>query len=350
MPNLEDNLARFAPGALGAYEVWYLIVEDLSGRNAFWIRYTSLSPGLPQAVGECALWFVRFSADHPERNLGIKQSYPTERYLPTGPPGFRVKIGDASLDDGSAQGSVTTADHELSWDLKFFSGGETYYPIPERLRRSRFARSTVLVPHWNGLASGEVRVDGNVFSLRRAPITQAHIFGRRYNPGWVWAHGNAFRDRPDVVAEALGARLRVAGIPSPSLTSFGCAGIGRQHATRSVRALLRNRARLQGTPPKGPFTGIQVFGRGGAGASTPGNEDLVWTVESRGEDGDYRWEIRARIRDLAVLEYVGPAGERLNCYNSCVADSRLTFRPHSGGAEQVFVSEHSTAFEVTIPV
>lgn len=343
------NAPLWSPARRGWYEVWYLILADAANRNGYWIRYTLLAPADAKSPGECALWFVRFSADHPERNLALKESHPLEGFSAPG-PGFKIRIADAWLDEGGANGSIRTADHEVSWDFKHFSGGQVYHPIPASLRRPGLARSVVSVPHWNGEASGDVRVDGNAFCLRRTPLTQAHIHGARYSPGWQWAHCNAFAGTPELVAEGLCGRLRVAGIASPALTSFGCAGVGMQYETGSLWALLRNRARLGGRLPEPTFTGVQTLARLAPGQAPAPGEFLHWTVDSRGRWADYRWEISARALDLAVLEYVGPNGERLNCFNTCVADSRLTIAPRDGGAERTFESRRTTAFETAVPV
>ena len=348
MPFALDHRPRHLPGTRGWYEVWYFVVWDPPGRNAFWIRYTALSPLDSKGAGECALWFVRYSADHPERNLALKRTLPLDQLASESARWLRLRIGDATLDEGGARGGIAAGEHEVSWDLKWFSGGEPYRPVPAALRGR--AKSEVVVPHWNAQASGEVRVDGNVFTLARGPATQAHIFGTRYSPGWQWGHGAGFAEKPELVCEGLSGRVKVLGLTSPALTSFGCAGIGARHEPRSLGDMVCNRAVLEGSLPAGPWSGVNTLGAQAAARRPDPGARLRWTLTSRGSWADYRWEVSARALDLAVVEYLGPVGERLNCYNTAVADSRLVIAPRDGAAERVFASQASTAFEVVVPV
>lgn len=340
------NLPRGVPGTRGWYEVWYLTAWDVPGRNGFWIRYTALSPRDPGRAGECALWFVRTCADHPERNVALKQSLPIERWTSAAGDRFRLNVGDAVLDDGGARGALESGGHKVEWDLAWFSSAGEYRPVPAALRGR--AKSDVVVPHWDGRASGKIRVDGEEIALASAPLTQAHIFGTRYSPGWQWAHGAGFAGAPGLVAEALSGRVKVAGLKTPALTTLGCAGAGRRHETGSLLTLLGNRAALEGALPAGAWTGMNALGSLPAGRQTALGPGLTWTVESRGTDADYRWRIRARSLDLAVVEYTGPVGERLNCYNTTRAESVLTVTPRDGGPERTYESRGTTAFEVVV--
>lgn len=330
----DPNGPDFAPAHCGGYEVWYLILAEASRRRAWWIRYTRCLPKDPRQAGECALWFVAFDAADPARNLALKEALPAAEYGLGAGSGFRIRVGAGELDSGSARGSIRRGQHAVSWDLRFHSGGEPYHPIPAALRRPWLAKSQVVVPHWNGCAGGVITVDGESTRLDAVPLTQAHIHGRAYGPGWRWAHCNAFEGESGLVAEALQSRVRVAGLLSPALTSFGCAGVGRRHETASLGALLANR---------GTWTGWQP-GAGPSGDARSGADEFCWVLQSRGLDADYRWEIRARARDVVVLEYEGPLGERLHCHNTCVADSLLHIQPH-GGPLRTFRSRNTTAIE-----
>jgi hypothetical protein len=353
----------------GLYEVYFLMVSLPETKEAFWIRYTLLipmqipprfvtpenfppsSPQLPAMLqnysGAGMLWCAYFSAHDPDLNFVVKQPYSladissemwvvSSQGLPKGSallqfPVTVLRMGDASLWLDGAAGTIDLTPDDVGrpltlqnppakihWDLKFEGYEPPYHHVPTIAKHLGLIRTIPETIHPNIQISGEVtfNLGEKTFAIDGASGTLTHIIGRRYDKTWAWAHCNAFAGSPGAFFE-----LSCLG----KLATFGFYDGKDQYFFNRVQAILHVKC----------------------------NATLnALEIRASGKKARVEGKISVPTEFLLGVEYFGPAGERMYCYNSEIASSefRIYEVDKATGQERLvqdLISDCTTAFETT---
>ncbi|HYP29127.1 MAG TPA: tocopherol cyclase family protein [Blastocatellia bacterium] len=296
--NYSDNLCRWKKGSSGHYEVWFLTLNDRSGRHGFWFRYTLESP---LAAGgdrgaHAALWAAAFDRNAPERNFGLKSEFPIDQFLFEGREQFNLRIADGLFSPGQAAGRIDGVDHHIAWDLSFTPSKKTYHHVTPKLNLLLRPSSFVCSPNLDTRFSGSIWVDGEEMILEDEPGCQSHLWGSKRVDEWVWVHSNAFESHPGTVFEGLSARPRRAGRMMPPIQSLFLRHRGEEH--RFVRMRF----------------------------SEQWNRNLgigYWSFSAMNPRLYIEGAAQCRLRDMLQATYEDPDGEPLYCVNSEVANLKI---------------------------
>jgi hypothetical protein len=202
----------------GRYESWFLSARDAEpGRpaRALWVRHTRhRAAGAKE--GTAALWCTVFdpAAGPP---AAVKQSVTDFR------AGMR-----ASFD--SFRGEARARGRMAEWEL-WIAGGDI--PLrhlrPTALYRLPFPKTKLEAPVPDGIARGQVVLDGAVLDIVGWRATVGHNWGREHAERWVWLHAAGFEDEPDAWLELAIARVRVGGALTPWIANGALFHAGVRH-------------------------------------------------------------------------------------------------------------------------
>jgi hypothetical protein len=303
-----DGQVSRRPDTGGHYESWFVRANHPTRPLAVWVRYTTFRSrdGL---VDEGELWATWFDG---ERVVTAYDAVPLDR-CSFGPAGLDVRIGDARLVDGQAQGDA----QDIAWDLVYSDSA----PLPlfdERFYDAPFPKAKQLTLSPTSRVSGTVTVRGETHGLQDWPGCQSHNWGSQHTDLYAWGQVSGFDDDPDTYLECASARLKVGGIPLPVLTPVVLRVGGEDHLLNQPRSWLRNRGRF---------------------------DHFEWYVESRGRDLRVSAHFSAPRDQFAVLGYRNPPGGVKTCLNSKLARCELTIQ-RAGSPPETSVSAHRAAFEI----
>lgn len=285
-------------GGRGHYEVWYLSLTDPASGVGFWIRYTLVAPQAGEPT--CSLWFMAMDRADPSRNVGLKVSFPTTA-LVARPEPFRLEVGEAWLSDHGAAGRLEQDGQDASWDLSWEPRLPAYGHVHPALRAAKLAQTVLFLPHPDLEVSGKIAYGGRELELDRARGGQAHLWGAKHAARWAWVHCNDLRDEAGEPAEGF-----VDGV-SVFVPRFG-------------RMLGPN------TPVISRLGGVDLNSVGPLDVQRNLSDfDLTgWRFEARGPRRKLAGEVSVRREDLVGVTYHDPDGELAYCYNTEVADLRLS--------------------------
>jgi len=228
----------------GFFEIWFLVVFAPRGGRAWWLRYTTFVPargatGAPRAT----LWAAAFDAAAAEPAIAIKDVRPLAAY--SAGDGFAVRIGDATLTNGTARGAIAAGGHEIAWDIRFA-------PAPRAARRAPWLFDHLPLPTRVAHANGEIRCDGSVVvdgtrhDLGGAPAVQKHIWGTRRVEELFWLYCPCFDDADGACIEASAVRLS-RRLPGGPLTTLWLRTPDTEIDATGLAAVRKNRVAVDGT-------------------------------------------------------------------------------------------------------
>jgi len=329
---ISTNTSTWSPenersiGKRGLYEVWFLLVNDAAKNHAYWIRYTLLVPKasgrkvLAMNKGEALLWFGIFDAKRPGASFILKKSYPLNAAQPSGVLDggrYRVmKIGVAELTLDMARGEISTSQpaRSVSWNLNIANLLAPYHHVPPIAKLLRIT-TTIPITQPDLMASGEIVVDGDVRKIESAHATLTHIIGKEYADPWVWAHCNSFLGAPGAFFEMIGRDDKA---------SLGFFDGKREYFFNKVSTMLK-------VKKEWTLTGMTFS------VDTP-------QIEIKGV-------ITVPKEALVGVEYKGPKGEKIYCYNSEVGSGKITLilksKGHDTREEHNYTCSGAFAFETT---
>lgn len=295
-------------GEPGHYEVWYVTFTDPATGVGFWIRYTMVAP-LPE-TGEqatCSLWLMAMDPADPGRNVGQKVSFPVSQMHATAEP-FELRIGDATLTDHGMSGSLEQDGIASEWDLSWEPRLEAYGHVHPFLRRAKIAKTVLFLPHPGFGVRGFVQIGERRIEVAGAEGGQAHLWGSKHATRWAWAHCNDFtgpdgRRRDDTFLDGVSVYVprfgRQIGPNTPVVARVG----GQDLLSVGPLAVTRNPSEF----------GLDH-----------------WRFEARAGRRKATCEVSARRQDLVGVTYHDPDGELAYCYNTEVADMRLSLWERDG--------------------
>lgn len=290
-----DTNALVWDGEPGHYEVYYLSATDGASGCGLWIRYTMLAPlpesGLPAS---CSLWLM--ATDPREGVLARKATLPIDALDDRADP-FELAIGEATLTDRGARGTI----EDCAWQLEWTPTDRPYEHVHPILRRARVAKTVLTLPHADLEVRGTVTLGERRLELSDCRGGQAHLWGSKHALRWAWAHANDLRGldgspRPgdflDGVSVVVARWGRDVGPSSPVVGRFG----GRDFVATSPIRVLRAASTFALTS---------------------------WRFEA--SDGERRvvGQVDAARAAMVGVTYTDPDGEHAYCYNSECASMRL---------------------------
>ena len=281
-------------GQPGHYEVWYLSLTDRASGCGVWIRYTMVAPS-DGGQATASLWLMAMEPDGNGAPIGRKATWPADALTARAEP-FELRIADAVLTEGGADGAF----EDVAWSLSWAPDPHPAEHVHPLLQRARVAKTVLVLPQPDLAISGSVRWGDRELALDGARGGQAHIWGSKHANRWAWVHCN---DLETVAGEPRRGDY-VDGV-SVFVPRFG-------------RELGPN------TPVVGRFAGEEF--RSTSPVRVNGNPSTFalssWDFEARDGKRRIAVDVDAPRETLVGVTYTDPDGELAYCYNSEVASLR----------------------------
>jgi len=292
-----DEGARF-PGATvkaGHYESFYIKACEPGGGRGIWIRHTVHKR--PGAEPQGSIWFVFFDRDAVGGPRATKVTVPAADL--EAPPGGWIRVADATLAPGLAEGSVDTEALAAGWSLKFATDAEPCKYLPaDWLYKAPLPRTKFVAPVPLTHFSGRLEIgEEESIELNGWPGMVGHNWGSEHAERWVWLEGTGFADSPDTYFDAGAARVGLGSRISPWIPSGMLVLDGEPHRLGGLGAI--RSARIEESPGECAFL-------------LPGKDLVV------------RGRVSAPAKDFVGWIYADPKGPEHNTINCSVADLELT--------------------------
>jgi hypothetical protein len=290
-----DDGARFGEVAAkaGHYESFYIKACRPGGGQGIWIRHTvHKRPGSPP---NASIWFTLFDSEAPGPKA-TKLTVPASE-LST-PPGSWIRISEAEIGPGRAEGSIETDTFSASWRLGFSGDDEPCKYLPaDWLYRTAIPKTKFVAPFPNARFSGALEVDGAAIQLSNWPGMIGHNWGSEHAERWVWLEGTGFEGEPDAYFDAGAARIRL----GPWTTGWIPSGM----------------LKLDGEHHR-------LGGLGHLRSAEIGESPTACEFVLPGRDLVLRGRVSGRARDFVGWVYADPDGPEHNTVNCSIADLELT--------------------------
>lgn len=300
----------------GFYESYFQRANHPTRPLAFWIRYTVLRPqGRPElACGE--LWAIYFDGER-QRITAVKEVLP-QSDCHFSPDRLDVRIGGATLNDGTLQGRAASAGHTVQWALQYIGQEPPLLLLPPSLYERGFPKAKALVGTPNAEYSGVLGVDGQQIAIDGWRGSQNHNWGSRHTDRYAWGQVAGFDNAPDAFLECASAQVRLGPFWSPRLTFV----------------VLRDAA--------GEIT---LNGLWQAARAAGAYDFFHWTLDARGPGVRIHGRIQAPAAAFVGLAYQNPPGGMKTCLNTKLASAEFTLE-RRGQPTRTLKTAHRAAFEI----
>jgi hypothetical protein len=290
-----DEGARFPRVAAqaGHYESFYIKACEPGGGRGLWIRHTVHKR--PGAEPKGSIWFVFFdrAAAAPR---ATKVTVPATEF--SAPPGSWIRVGDAEIAAGAAEGSVDADAVSAAWSLTFAAEAEPCKYLPaDWLYEAPLPRTKFVAPVPLTHFDGRLEIDDESIELSGWPGMIGHNWGSEHAERWVWLEGTGFADSPDTYFDAGAARVKLGSRTSPWIPSGMLMLDGEPHRLGGLGAI--RSASIEESPAACSFV-------------LPGKDVVV------------RGRVSAPQKDFVGWVYADPKGPEHNTVNCSVADLELT--------------------------
>ncbi len=290
-----DEGARFPRVAAkgGHYESFYIKACEPGGGRGIWIRHTVHKR--PGAEPNASIWFVFFdrSAAGPR---ATKVTVPAAEL--SAPPGSWIRVGDAEVAPGAAEGSVDTDAVSAAWSLTFATEAAPCRYLPaDWLYEAPLPKTKFVAPVPLTHFDGRLEIDEESIELTAWPGMIGHNWGSEHAERWVWLEGTGFADSPNTYFDAGAARVKLGSRVSPWIPSGMLMLDGEAHRLGGLGAI--RSASIDESPAACSFV-------------LPGKDILV------------RGRVSAPEKDFVGWVYADPKGPEHNTVNCSVADLELT--------------------------
>jgi len=302
------------PPKAGHYESFYIKACHPSGGMGIWIRHTVHKR--PGAEPTASVWFTLFDA-RAAAPKATKVTVPPSELSSGGD--FYIRVGDAVLEDGKAQGRIETTALSASWDLTFADDSEPFYFLPRQwMYKTKLPKTKFLSPYPASHFDGEVTVGGERIDLAGWPGMIGHNWGSEHAERWVWIQGAAFADRPrDTYFDAGAARIKVGGATVPWIANGRLVLDGEEHRLGGIERM--RSTTIDEAPTRCDFV------LHGSGVVVKGN-------------------VSAEPKDFVGWVYADPGGSEHNTLNCSIANMELLVE-RSGKPAETLVVRGGAAYE-----
>jgi hypothetical protein len=290
-----EERARFADVAAkrGHYESFYVKACEPGGGRGIWIRHTVHKR--PGAEPNGSIWFVLFdrAAAGPR---ATKVTVPAAQ-LST-PPGSWLRVADAEIGPGSAEGSVETDALTAAWSLNFDGDDKPCKYLPaDWFYEAPLPRTKFLAPWPDARFEGRVTIDDEPIEFSGWPGMIGHNWGSEHAERWVWLEGTGFEGSAGTYFDAGAARVALGSRVSPWIPSGMLMLDGEPHRLGGLGAI--RSSQIEESPAACSFV-------------LPGKDVVV------------RGRVSAPEKDFVGWVYADPKGPEHNTVNCSVADLELT--------------------------
>jgi hypothetical protein len=286
--------ARFpkVPAKGGHYESFYIKACRPGGGRGIWIRHTvHKRPGVSP---KGSVWFTLFDADAAGPRA-TKLTVEADRL--SSPQGAWIKVAEAVIGPGEAQGSIETDAFAASWELTFSGPAEPCRYLPaDWLYDAKIPRTKFEAPYPDARFSGRLQVDGEEIDLDAWPGMIGHNWGSEHAERWVWLEGTGFEGDGETYFDAGAARVKIGPLRTPWLGAGTLMLDGETHRLGGL-------GRIRSSKISEASTHCEFV--------LPGDE-----IEVRG------W-IAAPAKDFVAWVYADPNGPEHNVVNCSIADLEL---------------------------
>jgi len=291
-----EERARFPDVAAkaGHYESFYVKACEPGGGRGIWIRHTVHKR--PGAEPSGSIWFVLFDRDAPGPRA-TKATVPASGL--TAPSGSWIRVADAEIGPGRAEGSVDTEALAAAWSLTFSGDAEPCRYLPaEWLYEAPVPRTKFLAPFPDARFEGRLEIEGEEsIELTGWPGMIGHNWGSEHAERWVWLEGTGFPDAPGTYFDAGAARIKLGRRTTPWIPSGTLMLDGVAHRLGGLGAI--RSASIEEAPTVCSFV-------------LPGKDIVV------------RGRVTAPEKDFVGWVYADPKGPEHHTVNCSVADLELT--------------------------
>jgi hypothetical protein len=311
-----EERARFGEVAAkaGHYESFYLKACRPDGGLGIWVRHTVHKR--PGQVPTGSIWFTLFDREAPAPQA-TKVTVPASGL--SVPAGSWIRVGDAEIGPGRADGAVDTEALVASWSLR--SAGDTdpcHYLPADWLYQAPLPRTKFVAPVPDARFDGTLEVAGRSIDIAGWPGMIGHNWGTEHAERWVWLEGTGFAEAPGTWFDAGAAKVRLGSRVSPWVPSGMLALDGVRHRLGGLGAI--RSASIEESAEGCSFV-------------LPGKNIVV------------RGRVEAPRKDFVGWVYADPTGDEHHTINCSVADLELTVeRP--GVADRTLNLPGGAAYEL----
>ena len=215
------------------------------------------------------------------------------------PPGSWIRVGDAELGPGAAEGSVDTDALSAAWSLTFSAEAEPCKYLPtDWLYEAPLPKTKFVAPVPLAHFDGRLEIDDEEsIEFGGWPGMIGHNWGTEHAERWVWLEGTGFADSPNTYFDAGAARVKLGSRTSPWIPSGMLMLDGEPHRLGGLGAI--RSATIEEAPGACTFV-------------LPGKDIVV------------RGRVSAPEKDFVGWVYADPKGPEHNTVNCSVADLELT--------------------------
>lgn len=306
---------RFAgvPHGAGHYESYFIKAARPVGGRAIWIRYTVHKA--PGADPTAALWLTLFDAEAPGPRAA-KSSFGAHE-LST-PDGGYIRVDGGELVPGRATGSITGAEAEASWDLRFSDEGAAFHHLPyDRLYDAPLPRTKFLSPYPSARFDGRLTLDGQEIELTAWPGMIGHNWGAEHAERWIWIQGAFLDGEEPTYFDMAAGRIKLGPVTTPWVAN-GMLRIGdAEHRLGGFDRLLSTKV------TEGPTS---------------------CRFEISGKGAKVRGRVGSEPRNFVAWVYADPKGPEHNTLNCSISDLELEVE-RSGGPPQRLRLAGAAAYE-----
>jgi hypothetical protein len=290
-----EERARY-PGVAakaGHYESFYIKACRPDGGLGIWIRHTVHKR--PGAEPTGSIWFTLFDREA-EGPRATKVTVGAADLA--APEGSWIRVGEAEIGPGEAEGSVDTEALAAAWSLTFDGNREACKYLPaDWLYEAPLPRTKFVAPLPDARFEGRLEIDDTSLEIAGWPGMIGHNWGSEHAERWVWLEGTGFADAPGTYFDAGAARIKLGSRTSPWVPSGMLVLDGVPHRLGGLGAIAS--ARIEESP-------------GACSFLLPGKDVAV------------RGRVAAPLKDFVGWVYADPKGPEHNTVNCSVADLELT--------------------------
>jgi hypothetical protein len=275
------------------YESRFIRANHPDRPQALWLRETLLLPTAGEAVAD--VWVMVFDPEG-AGNRALKVPHPIDA-ADYDYDTWTAHIGATTINDQSAEGSVSLADRSARWDLRITPGphGEVKL-LTDRAYTARIPTAKTTVRHPLAQFDGRVEFDDLQLPVDGWSGSVNHNWGTKHTPAYAFGQVCGFDDAEQTSLEIVTARAALGPFRTPAATLFVFRHDGQEFAVRSVLGSLQTHGRYR------PFT---------------------WSFGGRVGERMIEGEITAEPADVIGLTYTDTDGTSKYCYNSALGSCRL---------------------------
>ncbi len=290
-----EERARYVDVAAkrGHYESFYVKACEPGGGRGVWIRHTVHKR--PGAEPNASIWFCFFDRDAAAPRA-TKVTVPSAEL--SVPAGSWIRVADAEIGPGRAEGSVETEALSAAWSFTFEGDDRPCKYLPaDWLYEAPLPRTKFVAPMPDVRFEGRLVLDDEPLELSGWPGMIGHNWGTEHAERWIWLEGTGFPDAPGTYFDAGAARVRLGSRTSPWIPSGMLMLDGEPHRLGGLGGI--RGAKIEESPTVCQFL-------------LPGNDVVV------------HGRVSAPQKDFVGWVYADPDGPEHNTVNCSVADLELT--------------------------